>query len=155
MLDAQKEIVKATLPAFRKHAEFITEVFYDELLSAHPELVPMFSTGDQENKVQARHLATSILAYVGNIDRLDLFGPAVTNISRRHVELGVLPEHYPIVGRHLLDAIRAALGETATPEVIDAWRAAYTQLADIMISREQEMYADLRLEGGSHSSSGS
>jgi nitric oxide dioxygenase len=102
----------------------------------------MFATGDQENGAQAQRLAGAILAYAGNIDRLDLLGPAVTNISRRHVTTHVRPEHYPIVGHHLLKAIKTVLGDAATPEIVEAWAAAYTELADIMISMEKKMYAD-------------
>jgi nitric oxide dioxygenase len=142
MLESQKEIVKSTLPALREHGETITRVFYQDLLAENPELRPMFATGDQENGAQAQRLAGAILAYAGNIDRLDLLGPAVTNISRRHVTTHVRPEHYPIVGHHLLKAIKTVLGDAATPEIVEAWAAAYTELADIMISMEKKMYAD-------------
>jgi nitric oxide dioxygenase len=141
MLESQKEIVKSTLPALREHGETITRVFYQDLLAENPELRPMFATGDQENGAQAQRLAGAILAYAGNIDRLDLLGPAVTNISRRHVTTHVRPEHYPIVGHHLLKAIKTVLGDAATPEIVEAWAAAYTELADIMISMEKKMYA--------------
>lgn len=142
MLESQKQIVKSTLPALQQHGETITQVFYRQMLEAHPELRPMFATGDQENGAQAKRLAGAILAYVANIDRLDLLGPAVTNISRRHVNVHVKPEHYPIVGEHLLGAIKTVLGDAATPEIIDAWGAAYSDLAEIMIGREQQMYAE-------------
>nr|WP_231557374.1 globin domain-containing protein [Deinococcus sp. YIM 77859] len=44
----------------------------------------------------------------------------VERIAHKHVSLEVLPEHYPIVGEHLLKAIAAVLGEAATPEILDA-----------------------------------
>jgi nitric oxide dioxygenase len=115
------------------------------MLQAHPELRPMFNVNDQESGEQAKRLAMAILAYVGNIDRLDLLGPAVTNISRRHVQTHVKPEHYPIVGHHLLEAIKSVLGDAATPEVLGAWAVAYQELADIMIGREKAMYAEAPL----------
>jgi nitric oxide dioxygenase len=141
MTETQTQILKSTLSAVQEHGLSIATVFYKHLLEQNPELAPMFATGDQENGKQAERLAAAILAYVGNIDRLNLLGPAVTNISRRHVATGVKPEHYPIVGRHLLEAIRQVLAGAATPEILDAWAAAYQQLADIMIEREQAMYA--------------
>ena len=144
MTEEQRSIVKSTLPALKQHGETITRVFYDQMLTAHPELRPMFATGDQENGVQASRLAGAILAYVANMDKLDLLGPAVTGISRRHVAVNVTPEQYPIVGEHLLGAIRTVLGDAATPAVLDAWAAAYNQLADIMIAREAEMYTELQ-----------
>jgi nitric oxide dioxygenase len=102
----------------------------------------LFSTDDQDNGTQAKRLAGAILAYVGNLDRLDMLGPAVTSISLRHVRTQVRPEHYPIVGLHLLKAIRTVLGDAATPEIIDAWSAAYTVLANMMIMREKQMYEE-------------
>jgi nitric oxide dioxygenase len=141
MLDSQKELVQMTLPALRQHGETIARVFYTELLQAHPELHVMFNSEDQENGAQAKRLAGAILAYVGNLDRLDLLSEAVTNISRRHVRVGVLPEQYPIVGKYLLGAIKTVLGNDATPEVLEAWAVAYQELAEIMMDREKAMYA--------------
>jgi hypothetical protein len=36
------------------------------------------------------------------------------NIANKHASLDVHPEQYPIVGEHLLGAIKAVLGEAAT-----------------------------------------
>jgi nitric oxide dioxygenase len=145
MLDSQKQIVQSTLPALRQHGETITRVFYTELLEENPDLRPMFGAEDQASGAQAKRLAGAILAYVGNLERLDLLGPAVTNIGRRHVQLGVRTEHYPIVGKHLLRAMQAVLGDAATPQVLEAWAAAYDQLAEIMIGIEAEMHAEAEL----------
>jgi nitric oxide dioxygenase len=141
MLESLQQIVQSTLPALRQHGETITRVFYKELLEENPALRPMFGAKDQASGAQAKRLAGAILAFVGNLDRLDMLGPAVTNIARRHVHLGVRAEHYPIVGKHLLRAMQTVLGEAATPEVLEAWAAAYGQLAEIMIGLEAEMYA--------------
>ena len=142
MLDHQKRIVQATVPVLQQRGETITRVFYQLVLEAHPELAPIFNPRDQSDGAQAKRLAAAILAYAGNIDRLDLLGGAVTNIGQRHVSLNVRPEHYPIVGKHLLEAIQTVLGDAATPEILDAWTAAYAQLAEIMIARENLMYVE-------------
>jgi nitric oxide dioxygenase len=142
MLQTQKEIVNPLFPPC-EHGEAITRLFYTQMLEAHPELRSMFNANDQESGKQAKRLAMAILAYVGNIDRLDLLGPAVTNISRRHVHTHVKAEQYPIVGHYLLEAIKSVLGVAATPEILDAWGVAYQELADIMIDREKAMYAEV------------
>ena len=143
MLQTQKEIVKSTLPALREHGATITRLFYTQMLEAHPELQTMFSADDQKSGEQAKRLAMAILAYVGNIDRLDLLGPAVTSISKRHVQTHVTAQQYPIVGHYLLGAIKQVLGDAATPEILSAWATAYQELADIMIAREKAMYAEV------------
>ena len=85
-----------------------------------------------------------------HIDRLEALGPLVGQIINKHVALQVLPEHYPLVGSCLLRAIREVLGEEiATEAVIDAWGAAYQQLADILIGQEESLYrAKAAAEGG-------
>lgn len=142
MTPEQIQIVKSTVPVLQQHGEAITRVFYQQLLAAHPELNRMFDPSNQSDGTQARRLAGAILAYAGNIDRLSNLSGAVEAIGRRHVGLGVLPEQYPVVGTHLLEAIKIVLGDAATPEIVDAWAAAYGQLAGIMIERERGLYAE-------------
>jgi nitric oxide dioxygenase len=68
-------------------------------------------------------------------------GPLVNTIVTKHVALQIQPEHYPMVGASLLKAIREVLGEeTATDAVLEAWGAAYGQLADILIGAEAKTY---------------
>ena len=75
-----------------------------------------------------------------NIDNLTALGPAVELIAQKHCSLGILPEHYPIVGKHLLVAIKDVLGDVASEEVIAAWGEAYGLLAKVFIDREAEIY---------------
>src|SRR5690606_24730959 len=63
-------------------------------------------------------------------------------IGHKHISLDIRPEHYPIVGNHLLASIQEVLGDAATPEILDAWEAAYYQLADLMIGIEAKMYKE-------------
>lgn len=48
----------------------------------------------------------------------------------------VRPEHYQIVGEHLMQSVRLILGEAATPEVCQAWQEAYDFLAGLFIQTE-------------------
>ncbi len=142
MLTNQMQIVKATVPVLQKHGLEITRVFYEQMLTEHPELKAQFDPEAQKDGSQSRRLAGAILAYAANIDRLDQLTAGVDKIAYRHVDVNVLPEQYPIVGKHLLGAIKTVLGEAATPEILDAWAAAYGQLADILIGREKAIYAE-------------
>ena len=140
--DRQREIVKATVPALRAHGETITRTFYGAMFSAHPELYNLFNPANQRDGGQARSLAASVLAYAEHIDALDRLGNMVERISGKHASLEVQPEHHPIVGKYLLGAIQEVLGPAATPEILDAWGAAYGQLADIMTGRERSLYEE-------------
>ena len=142
LLPKQKQIVQATVPVLRQHGEEITKVFYQLLFEAHPSLMNTFNPANQRDGAQARSLAASILAYAAHIDHLEKLSGMVDMIAHKHVSLQVQPEHYPIVGQHLLEAIKVVLGDAATPEIIDAWAAAYGQLAQVMIGREESLYSE-------------
>lgn len=146
--DSQRDIIKATVPALRAHGETITRAFYDNLLGAYPELFNYFNPANQREGGQARSLAASVLAYAAHIDQLGGPGSMVERISGKHVSLEVRAEHYPIVGEYLLGAIAQVLGNAATPEILDAWTAAYGQLAGIMIGREQALYDEGAAQNG-------
>jgi nitric oxide dioxygenase len=138
---AQRAIVSSTVPLLEQGGEALTTHFYKMLLAEHPEVRPFFNETHQAKGDQPRALANSVLMYAKNIDRLEAMGPLATQIVNKHVALQVMPEHYPIVGGCLLRAIRDVLGaEVATDEVIDAWCAAYGQLADILIGAEKQLY---------------
>ncbi|GAB4352816.1 MAG: NO-inducible flavohemoprotein [Immundisolibacter sp.] len=140
--DQHRQQVKATVPLLEAGGEALTRHFYGIMLSEHPEVRPLFNQAHQASGAQSRALANGILQYARHIDRLDALGPLVGQIVHKHVSLQVLPEQYPIVGSCLLRAIREVLGpEVATDAVIEAWAAAYQQLADLLIGAEEDVYA--------------
>ncbi|MFL9815242.1 NO-inducible flavohemoprotein [Stutzerimonas sp. VN223-3] len=143
MLSAeQRALIKATVPLLETGGEALTSHFYKLMLAEHPEVRPLFNQAHQASGDQPRALANGVLMYAKHIDRLDQLGGLVSQVVNKHVALQVLPEHYPIVGSCLLRAIREVLGaEIATDEVIEAWAAAYGQLADILISTEEQRYS--------------
>jgi nitric oxide dioxygenase len=138
----QRELIKATVPLLETGGEALTRHFYQLMFSEYPQVQPLFNQAHQASGEQQRALANGVLMYARNIDRLEALGPLVGQIVSKHVSLQILPEHYPIVGSCLLRAIREVLGaEIATDAVIDAWAAAYGQLAQILINAEENAYA--------------
>ena len=138
----QRALIKATVPLLETGGEALTNHFYKLMLAEHPEVRPLFNQAHQASGDQPRALANGVLMYAKHIDRLDQLGGLVSQVVNKHVALQVLPEHYPIVGSCLLRAIREVLGaEIATDAVIDAWAAAYGQLADILIGTEEKLYS--------------
>ncbi|WP_296202275.1 FAD-binding oxidoreductase [Psychrobacter sp. UBA3962] len=73
--------------------------------------------------------------------------PQVMQIGHKHRALQIKPEHYPIVGKHLLGAIKEVLGEGATDEVINAWAEAYDEIASVFIKVEENMYKEAMWSG--------
>lgn len=142
-------LVKATVPLLQTQGEAITSRFYSVMFANHPEVKTFFNEAHQASGTQARALAGAVLAYAANIDRLEALAGALPRIIQKHVALGVQPEHYPIVGKCLLQAIREVLGDVATDEIIAAWAEAYEALAGLLIAAEEEAYgANERRPGG-------
>lgn len=147
--DAQRAIVKSTVPLLETGGETLTKHFYRIMLGEFPEVRPLFNQAHQASGDQPRALANSVLMYAKHIDRLEALGNLPAQIVHKHVSLQVKPEHYPIVGACLLRAIREVLGaEIATDAVIDAWGAAYQQLADLLIGAEEQTYAAIEAAPG-------
>lgn len=141
MISAQNiAIVKSTVPVLQEHGETLTRHFYGILFRDHPEVAPFFNPAHQASGTQARALASAVVAYAQHIDRLEALAGAVPTIVHKHVALGVLPEHYPIVGKCLLQAIREVLGAAATDDIVGAWAEAYGALAQLLIGAEEDVY---------------
>ncbi|MGN6357970.1 MAG: globin domain-containing protein [Novosphingobium sp.] len=136
-------LIKATAPALREHGVAITTRMYQRLF-VNEEVKALFDMAAQESGEQPKRLAGAILAYAENIDKLQNLTAPVERMVQRHVETGVKAEHYPYVAEALLPAIRDVLGEAATDEILDAWGQAYWFLADILIGKEAERYAEVR-----------
>jgi nitric oxide dioxygenase len=149
MLSTQTvSIVKATAGVVAEHAEAITRRFYSLMFAGNPEVLAYFNTAHQHSGGQQRALAGAICAYAANIDNLGALGSAVELIAQKHCSLGIQAEHYPIVGKHLLVAIKDVLGDAATDDIIAAWAEAYGLLAQIFIGREQAIYDEQRAARG-------
>ncbi|CAI9637449.1 unnamed protein product [Alternaria burnsii] len=118
---SQVRTIKATVPVLAEHGNTITTRFYHDLL-------------------EAQALAGALYAYAANIDDLGKLSPAVELICHKHASLFIRPDQYDVVGKHLLETMSTVLGEAATPEILEAWGAAYWQLANLMIGKEDEMY---------------
>lgn len=139
------DTVKATAPVLAEHGYAITKTMYKKMLSENSEVKALFNPTHQvelpgeERARQPWSLACAVHAYAAHVDDLGALTEAVERIAQKHVSLQVLPEHYPVVGEHLLWAIKEVLGDGATPEVMKAWGEAYGFLADIFIARETDL----------------
>ena len=141
------EIVKATVPVLEEHGTAITTVFYKNMFNEHPELLDIFNETNQKLGRQQTALAMTVLAAAKHLEKLATLLPQVTQISHKHRALQILPEHYPIVGHHLLGAIKEVLGDAANDDIIDAWTEAYDEIADVFIQLEKTMYEQEMWEG--------
>ncbi|MDR7077621.1 nitric oxide dioxygenase [Neobacillus niacini] len=142
------EIIKSTVPVLEKHGETITTRFYQLMFGNHPELLNVFNHANQKQGRQQKALAGTVYAAAQYIDNLEAILPVVKQIAHKHRSLGIKAEHYPIVGKYLLLAIKDVLGDAATDEIINAWAEAYGVIADAFISVEAEMYDEAEKQIG-------
>ena len=130
------------------HAETITRNFYERMFREDPKIRSFFNQAHQHSGGQQNALAGAICAYFTHIDNLDAIRPAVELIAQKHCSLGVKAEHYPIIGKHLLRAIKDVMGDAADQKVMDAVAEAYQFLAHVCIGREQTVYDEQKAAKG-------
>ncbi|OZA30674.1 MAG: nitric oxide dioxygenase [Hydrogenophilales bacterium 17-61-9] len=140
--------IKSTAPLLAEQGKAITDLFYSRLFKHHPELQHIFNMANQAQGEQSRALAESVFMYATHIDQLQNLGPMVSRIAHKHASLQVAPEHYPIVGKYLLEAIQDHLGLEPDHPVLGAWAEAYAQLAGIFIQTEEGIYSDNAMKPG-------
>ena len=141
MLNEQHiNIVKSTIPLLENAGPALTQHFYQRMFSHNPELKDIFNMTHQKTGRQGVALFEAIAAYAKNIDNLAALTSAVERIAQKHTSFNIQPEHYQIVGHHLIETLRELATEAFTTDVEDAWTNAYQFLAGIFIKREAELY---------------
>ena len=140
MTPEQIDLINKTVPVVDRYGQEITRVFYKNMLAAHPELNSVFNKTNQDTGYQAKVLAKALYAYAANIRNLEALGPMVELVSHKHASLEITPGQYDIVGKYLLGAMEEVLGANFTKDIQDAWTAAYSQLAGIMVQKEASLY---------------
>jgi nitric oxide dioxygenase len=140
---ASSAVVGATAAVVADHADEITAKFYTSLFKAHPELLRVFNRGNQATGGQSRVLAASIVAYAFAL--IDPTAPSLDHVLRqiahKHVSLGIRPEQYTLVGKHLMAAVAEVLGDAVTPEVAAGWNEVYWLFALQLVAEEARLYA--------------
>jgi nitric oxide dioxygenase len=145
------EVVRATLPVVGGAIGDITPVFYRRMFAAHPELQrDLFNRGNQAQGDQPRALAGAIAAYATMLVTDSGHGTEeiLARIAHKHAALGIVADQYPIVHKHLFEAIGEVLGDAVTDEVAAAWDEVYWSMADALIAMESKLYADAGVEPG-------
>jgi hemoglobin-like flavoprotein len=129
MTQEQKHLVQTTFARVVPIADTAAALFYQRLFELDPTVRALFKTDLTE---QGRKLMQMIGVAVRGLDRLDELGLAVRDLGTRHAAYGVKDGHYETVGAALLWTLERGLGSEFTPEVEQAWTAAYGVLAATM-----------------------
>src|SRR5688572_5208526 len=115
MTGEQKTLIKKTWKMFRGiDPAIIGDTFYSKLFSDTPALRRMFPSKMDE---QYKKLIDILSIIVVGIDNLGELNEDITAMARRHVQYGVRPGHYKLVGNALLWTLEQGLGRDWTPQV--------------------------------------
>ena len=131
MTPSQITLVQESFAKVAPISDQAAVLFYDRLFEVAPPVRAMFPEDLTE---QRKKLMGTLAVVVGGLSNLDTVLPAASALAKRHVNYGAKPEHYPVVGAALLWTLEKWLGEAWTPEVAEAWTAAYGTLSGYMIS---------------------
>jgi nitric oxide dioxygenase len=131
MTPDQVTLVQQSFAKVAPISEQAAVIFYDRLFEVAPSVKAMFPT---DMKEQRKRLMATLAVVVNDLGNLGSVLPGASALAKRHVGYGAKPEHYPVVGGALLWTLEKGLGSVWTPEVADAWTAAYGTLSGFMIS---------------------
>src|SRR3974390_485861 len=131
MTPDQVSLVQQSFAKVAPIADQAALLFYDRLFDIAPQVKAMFPEDMTE---QRKKLMATLAVVVNGLSNLESILPAASALAQRHVAYGARAEHYPVVGSALLWTLEKGLGEAWTPDVANAWKAAYGTLSAFMIS---------------------
>src|ERR1700750_1200853 len=131
MTPDQVKLVQDSFAKVAPISDKAAEIFYGRLFEVAPQVRAMFPDDMTE---QRKKLMATLAVVVGGLTNLEAILPAASALAKRHVNYGAKPEHYPVVGGALLWTLEKGLGDAWTPELSEAWTAAYGTLSGYMIS---------------------
>ena len=125
------DLLKASFALLQDRKTSFTDYFYTTLFADYPMVKPLFAHTDMEE--QPKKLFASLVLVINNLTNPEVLADALKGLGTRHIQYGVLPEHYPMVGSTLLKSMAATLADRWTVEVAEAWTEAYAAIAESML----------------------
>ena len=127
--------IRASWRVLAADADGFTADFYAALFRRDPGLRPLFAHTDLP--AQRKKLVAALALVVRHADDLSpVLGP-LEEMGARHVGYGVKDSDYATVGGALIETMEAHLREAFSPEIRDAWTAAYGAVAGTMMAGAQ------------------
>ena len=91
----------------------------------------MFPPNMQEQYAKLFDMLNIIISRLENLDELK---GDIRAMAKRHVDYGVRPEHYSMVGKALLWTLQKCLAQEWNDEIRSAWVNCYAVLSGTMIT---------------------
>jgi hemoglobin-like flavoprotein len=129
LTERQQQLVRESFAHLEPVADAAASIFYFRLFDLDPSVRALFAA---DMTAQRRNLMQTLGTIVRGIDRLDLLGPSIAALGRRHAAYGVRPNDYETVEVALIDGMEETLGSIFDAETRAAWAAAYRYLSATM-----------------------
>ena len=137
---AQIALVQSSFQHVLPIADVAGLLFYERIFTMAPEARALFGA---DIALQASRTMAAVKTAVDGLDDLERVAPFLVRLGARHVRYGVVPDHFDLVGGALLWTLEQGLGEAFTPEVHDAWAAAFGVIAAAMLTGMEQASASL------------
>jgi len=121
-------------------------ILFRHIFRIAPQALPLFSFGKAPDakvddalfesaalRTHSAKVVATVAGAVKKLGQLEELAPVLAALGTKHVEYGVIPAHYEVVGEALIATLKDALGEAFTPEVKAAWVAVYGIVKTTMI----------------------
>lgn len=131
----QLAMVEESLRLLHDASDRVVEWFYASLFLEAPQLRSLFPAAMD---TQRDRLFRALTGAVGNMGDLDRLVPMLHQLGSDHRKFGVRPEHYDLLGRALITALRKHLDDIWVPELEEAWQQAYDVMARTMLEGARE-----------------
>jgi hemoglobin-like flavoprotein len=120
-------------------------IFYKRLLELAPQVRPMFPDSIED---QSKKLMDVLASALGMLERPEELRITLEQLGARHVDYGVQPEHYDIVGTALLEMLASVLGRDFSATLREAWAGLYGTIASVMLAGAAKQKAGGIVHGG-------
>jgi hemoglobin-like flavoprotein len=130
MTPEQIELVQSSFERVGPDLPALATRFYQELFERDPALRALFTTDMALQKVKFADKLTEIVRAMPCLDELLSHTRA---LGARHAGYGVRVADYNTLGRALLAALAAILGDSFDTQTREAWAIAYNLVAETML----------------------
>lgn len=129
-MDARQiRLVQSTFAQLEPDAEPLADLLYARLFQLDPSMRALFPPDLQQKKDKFICLLALV---VNHLNHPETWLPRVEQLGRQHRACGIEARHYETFGSALIWTLDKALGEEFSFQVLDAWVAFYTLLAQTL-----------------------
>lgn len=131
----EKELVGMSFMKIAPTSQKTAERFYTRLFEVAPETKTLFNNTEMHE--QAQKFMRTISTVIASLNRTETLDQDMEELTKRHIDYGVMKEHYPIVGEALLWAFKEELGDDYTNEIHLAWQKMYELLTESVLRHHE------------------